>query len=54
MEKLKKQPKFYARDGEVRIAYFINKPLILLVYNETYFNTNDLDHIMSSVAISLL
>jgi hypothetical protein len=28
--------------------------MILLVYKEAYFNTNDLDHIMPSVAIALL
>ena len=27
--------------------------MILLVYKEAYFNTNDLDHIVPSVAISL-
>ena len=54
VEKLKKQPNFYAREGEVRSAYFANKPMILLVYKEAYFNTNDLDHIVPSVAISLL
>ena len=54
MEKLKKQRSFYAREGEVRSAYFTNKPMILLVYKEACFNTNDLDHIVPSVAISLL
>lgn len=54
VEKLEKQPNFYAREGEVRSAYFANKPMILLVYKEAYFNTNDLDHIVPSAAISLL
>jgi hypothetical protein len=54
VEKLKKQPNFYAREGEVRSEFFTNKPMILLVYKEAYFNTNDLDYIMPSVAISLL
>ena len=54
VEKLRKQPNFYAREGEVRSAFFTNKPMILLVYKEAYFNTNDLDHIVPSVAISLL
>ena len=54
MEKVNKQRSFYAREGEVRPAYLTNMPMILLVYKETYFNPNDLDHIMSSVAISLL
>jgi len=53
-EKLQKQPNFYAREGEVRSAFFNNKPMILLGYKEAYFNTNDLDHIVPSVAISLL
>jgi hypothetical protein len=54
VEKLKKQPNFYIREGEVRFVFFTNKPMILLVYKEAYFNTNDLDHIVPSVAISLL
>jgi hypothetical protein len=28
--------------------------MILLVYKETYFNTNDLNHVVPSVSISLL
>jgi len=54
VEKLKKQPNFYAKEGEVKSIFFTNKPIILLMYKEAYFNTNDLDHVMSSVAISLL
>ena len=49
VEKLEKQPNFYAREGEVRFACFTNKPMILLVYKEAYFNTNDLDHIVPRV-----
>jgi hypothetical protein len=54
VEKLKKQLNFYAREGEIRSVFFTNKPMILLVYKEAYFNTNDLDHIVPSVAIALL
>jgi len=54
VEKLKKQPNFYAREGEVRSVFFTNNQMILLVHKEAYFNTNDLDHIMPSDAISLL
>jgi hypothetical protein len=32
LEKLKKQSNFYAREGEVRYAFFTNKSMILLVY----------------------
>jgi hypothetical protein len=34
MKKLKKQPNFYAREGEVRSIFFTNKPMVLLVYKE--------------------
>ena len=54
VEKLKKQRSFYAREGEVRFAYRTNKPMILFVYKEAYFNTNDLDHMVPSAAISFL
>jgi hypothetical protein len=54
VEKLKKQPNFYAREGEVTSVFLTNKPMILLVYKKAYFNTNDLDYIVPSVAISLL
>jgi hypothetical protein len=54
VEKLNKQPNFSAREGEVKYVFFTNKPIILLVYKEAYFNTNDLDHVVPSVAISLL
>jgi len=50
VEKLKKQPNFYAREVKVRSVFFTNKPMILLVYKDAYFNTNDLDHIVPSVA----
>ena len=41
-------------EGEVKSAYFTKKPIILLVYKEAYFNTNDLDHIVPTVVISLV
>ena len=42
VEKLKKQPNFDPREGEARSTYFTNKPMILLLYKEAYFNTTDL------------
>jgi hypothetical protein len=36
VEKLKRQPNFYAKKGEVRFIFFTNKPIILLVYKEAY------------------
>jgi hypothetical protein len=54
VKKLKKQPNFYARKGEVKSVFFTNKPIILLVYKEVYFDTNNLEHVVPSVTISLL
>ena len=34
---------FYARESEVKRALFLNKPMIVLLYKETLFNTNKLD-----------
>ena len=53
-EKLKKQPNFHAKGSQIRSAIFTNKPMILLVYKEAYFNTNDLDSAIPSVAVSLM
>jgi len=50
MEKQKKQPNFYVREGEVTSVFFTNKPMIILMYNEVYFNTNDL-RVMPSVVV---
>jgi hypothetical protein len=54
VEKLKKQPNFYAKGSQIRSAFFTNKPTILLVYKDAYFNTNDLDSAIPSVAVSLM
>jgi hypothetical protein len=54
VEKLKKQPNFYAKGSQIRSAFFTNKPMVLLVYKEAYFNTNDLDCAIPSVAVSLM
>jgi hypothetical protein len=54
VEKLKKQPNFYAKGSQIRSAFFTNKSMILFVYNNAYFNTNDLDSTIPSVAVSLI
>jgi len=54
VEKLKKQPNFYAKGSQIRYAFFTNKPMILLVYKEAYFNTNDLDLAIPSMVVSLM
>ena len=50
VEKLKKQHNFYAKGSQIRFTFFTNKPMILLVYKEAYFHTNDLDSAIPSVA----
>jgi hypothetical protein len=52
--KLKKQPNFNAKGAQIRSMFFTNKPMILLVYKEAYFNSNDLDSAIPSVVVSLL
>jgi hypothetical protein len=54
VEKLKKQPNFYAKGAQMRSVFFTRKPMILLVHKKTYFNTNDLDSAIPSVAVSLM
>jgi hypothetical protein len=49
-----KKPNFYVREGEVRSVVFTNKLMVLLVYKEAYHNTNDFDHVVPSVIVSLL
>ena len=46
---------FYTKKkSEIKSACFSNMPMILLMYKKTYFNTNNLDSFIFSVAISLL
>ena len=54
VEKLKKQPNFYAKGAQIRSVFFTNKPMILLLYKEAYSNTNDLDYAIHSVVVSLM
>jgi len=54
VEKLKKQPNFYAKGSQIRSVFFTNKPMVLLVYKEDYFNTNNLDFAILSLAVSLM
>ena len=45
---------FCARASEVKRALFLNKPMIVLLYKEALFNTNQLDTSLPSSIISLL
>jgi hypothetical protein len=54
MEKLKKQPNFYVREREVKPAYYLNQPIILLVFKKVYFIANKLDLSIPSFCVYLL
>jgi len=54
VENIGKYLSFYTKESETKSAYFSNMHVISLVYKETYFNTNNLDSFIPSVAISLL
>ena len=50
----KRKTNFYARASEVKRALFLNKPMIVLLYKEALFNTNQLDTSLPSSIVSLL
>ena len=45
---------FYARASEVKRALFLNKPMIVLLYKEALFNTNQLYTSLTSSIVYLL
>jgi hypothetical protein len=53
VENIGKHLSFYTKEREIKSAYFYDMPAILLVYKKTYFNTNNLDSFIPSIAISL-
>jgi hypothetical protein len=42
------------KKDQIKSMFLTNKLMILLVYKEAYFNINDLDSVVSNMAISLL
>jgi hypothetical protein len=50
----KKRVNFYVKINEIKNAYLFYIPMVLLVYKETHFNTNELDPCIHSVYVSLL
>jgi hypothetical protein len=54
VEKLEKQPNVYAKKAQIIFVFFTNKPVILLVYKEAYFNIKDLESAIPSMVVSLL
>jgi len=47
----KKKHSFYAKGSNIKIVYFSDMPIILLVFKEVYFNTNKLNHCIVSVCV---
>ena len=45
---------FYARESEVKRAFFADRPMIFLVYKESYLNLDETNQSHPSFAISLL
>ena len=53
-KKKEKQVSFYAKASDVNRAYFLQLPMIVLLYKEAYLTTNELGISLPSVFISLL
>ena len=53
-ENIGKYLSFYTKYNEIKNTYFSDMPMILLVSKKIYFNTNNLDSFIPSVAIFLL
>ena len=54
LKEMERKTNFYARASEVKKALFLNKPMIVLLYKEALFNTNQLDTSLPSFIVSLL
>jgi hypothetical protein len=54
LEKLENHLNFYAKQSDLTHAYHSNIPMILLLYKETYFNSDDLNSCVPSIAKFLL
>jgi hypothetical protein len=54
VEKVGKNLSFFAKSSDLKHAYLSELPMILLVYKETYFNSDILDSCVPSVVKVLL
>ena len=52
--KIERKTNFYSKASEVKRALFLNKSMIVLLYKEALFNTNQLDTSLPSSIVSLL
>ena len=53
-EKRKDKVSFYARESEVKRAFFADRPIIFFVYKESYLNLDETNQSLPSLAVSLL
>ena len=49
-----KQKNFFVRASEIKQALFSHQPMIVLLYKEAFFNTNEFDPTLPSSITSLL
>ncbi|GKV13634.1 hypothetical protein SLEP1_g24622 [Rubroshorea leprosula] len=52
--KERKSVSVYAKESDVKAAFFANQPMFVLLYKDAYFNTNELNDSLPSVVKSLL
>ena len=52
--KRKTKVSFYARESEVKRAFFADRPMIFLVYKESYLNLDETNQSLPSLVVSLL
>ena len=45
---------FFAKESEVRGAFMVDQPMILLVFKESYLNTAETNKSLPSMVVSLL
>ncbi|GKV11028.1 hypothetical protein SLEP1_g22317 [Rubroshorea leprosula] len=51
--KERKSVSVYAKESDVKAAFFANQPMFVLLYKDAYFNTNELNDSLPSVVKSL-
>ena len=42
-EETKRRESFYAKKSEIKSAFYINKPMFVLLYKEALLNINEID-----------
>ena len=51
VEKLKKHVIFYAKQSEIKNVYFSDMPMILFIWNKSYFNSDNFSHCIPSICV---